>query len=156
MRKRLAPTDPPHSTSREPDWIGLESAAEVEVTSEDAAYPIEAALGSSPAQGWRASTPGPQTIRLLFDHPLSIGRIHLEFREEQCERSQEYLLQWRTNTADGWRQIVRQQFNFHPGATCQIEDYKVELDGATALEIQITPDRTHRQAHASLHRLQIA
>ena len=41
----------------------------MEVTSEDAAHPIESALLPGSASGWRAAAPGTQTIRLLFIRP---------------------------------------------------------------------------------------
>jgi hypothetical protein len=50
-------------------WLNAEALAEVEVTSEDAAYPIESGLLSETAAGWRAAQPGPQTVRLVFNQP---------------------------------------------------------------------------------------
>jgi hypothetical protein len=154
MRKRLIPLTKPNAPK--PDWLGLETAAEAEVTSEDPAFPLESALGLGPGPGWRASTPGTQIIRLLFDHPLSVRRIHVEFHEEQRERTQEFLLRWSADGGQTWQEIVRQQYNFSSGATRQVEDYRVELDCATGVELQIIPDLAHREAIASLHRLQIA
>lgn len=156
MRKRLIPPNAGDTPVGQPDWHGLETAAEAEVTSEDPAFPIESALGIAPGPGWRASGPGTQTIRLLFDHPLTVRRIHLEFREEQRERTQEFLLRWSPDAGQTWQDIVRQQYSFSSGATRETEDYRVQLDHATAFEIQIIPDLTHREAIASLHRLQIA
>jgi hypothetical protein len=154
MRKRLIPSV--KTAAAQPDWLGLETAAEAEVTSEDRAFPLESALGPGPGPGWRASAPGTQTIRLMFDHPMTVRRIHLEFREEQRERAQEFLLRWSADAGQTWHEIVRQHFNFSSAATRQVEDYRVQLDHATGFEIQIIPDLTHREAIASLHRLQIA
>src|SRR5687767_347460 len=154
MRKRLVPLV--KSNAPKADWLGLETAAEAEVSSEDPAFPLESAVGLGPGPGWRASAPGTQIIRLLFDHPVSVRRIHVEFREEQRERTQEFLLRWSIDGGKTWQEIVRQQYNFSSGATRQVEDYRVELDGATGVELQIIPDLAHREAVASLHRLQIA
>src|SRR4029077_13617497 len=44
-------------------WLNLETAATLELTSEDEHHPIEAALSSRGPRGWRAAGPGPQTIR---------------------------------------------------------------------------------------------
>ena len=156
MRKRLVPPNPGDTSVGQPDWLGLETAAEAEVTSEDPAFPLESALGIAPGPGWRASTAGTQTIRLLFDHPLTVRRIHLEFREEQRERVQEFLLRWSSDGGQTWQDIVRQQYNFSSAATREIEDYRVQLDNASAFELQIIPDLNRREAIASLHRLQIA
>jgi hypothetical protein len=156
MRKRLVPPDPADRAPAQPGWLGLETAAEAEVTSEDPAFPLESALGISPGPGWLASAPGTQTIRLLFDHPMCVRRIHLEFREEQRERSQEFLLRWSPDAGQTWHEIVRQQFNFSSAATREVEDYNVDLDYVTAFEVQIIPDLARREARASLRRLQIA
>src|SRR5687767_6011 len=156
MRKRLIPPNPGDTSTRQSDWLGLETAAEAEVSSEDPAFPLESALGIAPGAGWRASTPGTQTIRLLFDHPLTVRRIHLEFREEQRERAQEFLLRWSPDGGQTWKDIVRQQYNFSSASTRETEDYRVQLEHATGVELQIIPDLARREAFASLHRLQIA
>ncbi len=69
-----------------PVWLPVEKLARVEVTSEDPDYPIDHALLSEHPQGWRASDPGPQTIRLVFDQPQTIRRIYLHFEEAERER----------------------------------------------------------------------
>ncbi len=63
------------------EWLHLPSLATVEVTSEDPAFPVEAAF--SEGRGWRASSPGSQTLRLVFDAPVSVRRVLLEFREDE-------------------------------------------------------------------------
>ncbi|HMG02935.1 MAG TPA: hypothetical protein VK596_07360 [Edaphobacter sp.] len=146
-------------------WLDLEKVAIVEISSEDPAFPIEHALGGSSetgetgATGWRAATPGPQRIRLLFDHPQTIRRIQLHFVDPVSERSQEFSI---VAFAGGeLRDVARQQWNFSPqGTTEEREDYKVELNGVTALELRIDPDRSHdpkqSQHFASLERLRLA
>jgi len=156
MRKRLVPKDAGHSSPEEPDWLGMQTWAEAVVTSEDADFPLESALGILPGPGWKAAEPGMQTIRLLFDHPLRVRRIHLEFQEEQRERTQEFMLLWSGDGGKTYREIVRQQFNFSSSATREVEDYIVDLDKVSALEIRIIPDLSRREARASLRRLQIA
>src|SRR5205085_12159922 len=95
MRKRIieqGPQGPPSGEQR--DWLDLERLIQIEVTSEDAAYPIESALVHSGTQGWRAEGPGEQTIRLLFDEPTKLRRVRLVFREEVQGRTQEFVLRW--------------------------------------------------------------
>jgi hypothetical protein len=47
--------------------------------------------------------------------------------------------------------IVRQQYMFSPPNTTQeVEDYTVELNGVTALELEIIPDISGGAAAASL------
>lgn len=141
-------------------WRDLERIARVEMTSEDEAFPIEQAIGKKVTTGWRASSMGPQVIRLHFDEPLTIKRIQLHFIDRAAERSQEFALL--VNGSDGaMREVVRQQWAFSPGgSTEEIEDYALALTGVTVLELQIDPDRSHHPAdsqnYASLMSLKIA
>jgi hypothetical protein len=49
--------------------MGVDRIVSVEVSSEDADYPIESALLLEEKRGWRAANPGAQTIRLIFNEP---------------------------------------------------------------------------------------
>jgi hypothetical protein len=52
---------------------------------------------------------------------------------------------------------VRQQFNFSPPeAAREVEDYDIDLDGVTALELKIVPDISGGSARASLAKLRVA
>ena len=141
------------------DWLDLESIASVQLTSEDPAFPIENALSANPERneiGWRAAAPGPQTITLSFDHPLRIRRIHVLFIEHQTERSQEFVLRYFSSQETG-REIVRQQWVFSPsGSSQEAEDYNVELDSVTKLELTIDPDRGLGHRPATLNALRLA
>jgi hypothetical protein len=156
MRKYIIGQGPREASTAD-DWLDLELLAQVEVTSEDADYPIESALIPGTAAGWRAGEPGEQTIRLLFDEPLRVRRIHLVFHENERERTQEFVLRWSPDGGQSYREIVRQQFNFSPpGATREVEDYEVNLAGVAALELQIVPDISRGSARASLAELRLA
>ena len=157
MRKNLI--TPTHQTDRDSDhdWLALDEVASVEVTSEAQGFPVEAALTSDKEQGWRADTPGPQTIRLLFDTPQRIRLICLVFREEQSPRTQEFVLRWRPAHQSDWRDIVRQQWNFSPPQTVlEREEYKVDLASAVALELTIVPDISQSGARASLQQWRLS
>src|SRR5438876_453721 len=69
MRKRVLTPTPQGIRPHDEGWLDLDHAASVEVTSEERDYVIDSALVSGEAQGWRAASPGTQTVRLLFDHP---------------------------------------------------------------------------------------
>ena len=130
---------------------------QIEVTSEDAGHPIESALVHGSAPGWRAEGPGEQTIRLLFDEPAKLRGVRLVFREELEDRTQEFVLRWSADGGRTYREIVRQQYTFGPPGTArEIEEYAVELDGVTALELRIVPDIDGGDARASLERMQLA
>jgi hypothetical protein len=157
MRKRLIGYPPKDVEVEEYDWLDLERLAQVEITSEDVGYSIEAALIPGMGSGWRAAQPGEQTIRLLFDEPLRIKRIRLVFHEDAHERTQEFVLRWSPDGGHSYREIVRQQYNFSlPQATREVEDYDIELDGVTALELTIVPDISGASARASLTQLRVA
>ena len=157
MRKRIITSVQQESTSPDQDWLDVEGLAEVEITSEDAAHPIESALLPGRAPGWRAAGPGKQTIRLLFANPQRLRQIRLNFVETHTERTQEYVLRWSPDGGQSFREIVRQQWNFSPqGATCETEDYHVDLPAVTVLELSITPDISGQNAVASLAQLRLA
>src|SRR5919197_1037563 len=80
MRKELTHASPGKQMPDQP-WIDLERVTRVELTSEDAAHPIEAALVPGSETGWRAAVPGDQTIRIIFDQPLRLRRVLLRFVE---------------------------------------------------------------------------
>ena len=159
MRKSIVSPNAAIKTPIGDNWRDLERIARVEITSEDAAFPIEHALGKAVTTGWRAASTGPQVIRLHFDEPQVIRRIHLHFVDSTAERSQEFAVFAGVGTE--LREIVRQQWNFSPhGTTEEVEDYTVELTGITTLELRIDPDRSHDPAashnHASLQSLKLA
>jgi len=157
MRKRLIAPVQQHTAPPGQDWLNVEDLAEVEITSEDTAHPIECALVPGRTSGWRAAGPGKQTIRLLFDPPQRLRRIWLNFVEPRTERTQEYLLRWSADGGKSFREIVRQQWNFSPqSATCQTEDHRVELAEVTVLELSIVPDINGGNARASLEQLRLA
>jgi hypothetical protein len=156
MRKRIIDSSQQEAAPPDQGWLNLEDIAEVEVTSEDAAHPIESALLPDQGSGWRAAGPGRQTIRLLFSQPQPLRWIWLNFVEPGTERTQEYVLRW---SADGqsFREIVRQQWNFSPdGAPSESETHHVELPAVTVLELSIVPDKSGGDAVASLAQLRLA
>ena len=156
MRKRVSRPREGQAPS-EGNWLNVEELAEVEITSEDAAYPVESALVPGATSGWRAAESGDQTIRLLFNHPQQLKRIWINFVELETERTQEYVLRWSSDNGKSFREIVRQQWNFSPpNTTNEIEDHHVELPEAQILELSIRPDISNGPAVASLACLRLA
>ena len=157
MRKRIVAPLGQETESASDDWLDLENLADVEVTSEDAAHPIESALLPTQGSGWRAAVPGKQTIRLLFSRPQSLKRICLDYVEPVGRRTQEYVLRWSADGGQSYREIVRQQWNFSPeGAISETEEHLVNLPAVSALELSIIPDISGGNAIASLARLRLA
>lgn len=157
MRKRIISAVEEAAAPAAGEWLDLEDLAEVEISSEDAAHPIEAALAAGAGSGWLAASPGTQTIRLRFQQPQALRRIFLSFVETSAQRTQEYVLRWSADGGESFRQIVRQQWNFSPdGSTSQNEDLRVELDAVNVIELIITPDIGNARAFATLAQLSVA
>lgn len=157
MRKRIISHNLQNVSPVDQSWLDLQRLAQVEITSEEATHPIEAALISGVGSGWRAAEAGEQTIRLLFDESQRIRLIQLLFHEDQQARTQEFVLRWSPDAGQSYREIVRQQYTFSPpGMTRELEDYTVDLVGVTALELRIVPDISGGDARASLAQLRIA
>ena len=157
MRKRIIHQDTQADTPAQPPWLDLEQLAQVEISSEDPAYPIEAALLPNSGTGWRAAGPGEQTIRLRFDQPLNIRVIQLSFEEAAQARTQEFVLRWSADGGESYREIVRQQYSFSPpGTTREVEMYRVDLGGVMVLELHLIPDISGGAAWASLAALRLA
>lgn len=133
------------------DWLDLQQIATVEVTSEDPNFPIESVFDSGGGSGWRASEQGEQRIRIIFDEPKSLRRMQLRFHEIELQRTQEFTISWSSAAGGPSKEIVRQQFNFSPGgSTTELEDYTVDLDDVSVLELALKPDLGRRDAVASL------
>ncbi len=157
MRKRLISTTRDTDSAPQRDWLELDQMASVEVTSEAEGYPIEGALLKDAERGWRAAEPGIQTIRIIFDQPQRIRVIRILFKEEERERTQEFVLRWLSQQTGAWKDVVRQQWNFSPpSAQTECEEYSVDLSSAASLELSIRPDTDGSQARASLQKLQVS
>ena len=159
MRKRIIAPVQPSAGNRIPEgeWLDLQTLADVEVTSEDDAHPIESALFPGRGSGWRAATPGKQTIRLLFNRPQPLKRIWLSFEEPTTERTQEYVLRWSADGGQSFHDILRQQWNFSPrGATNETEDHRVDLPDVTVLELSIVTSTSEGNAVASLAQIRLS
>ena len=151
MRKSVL--EPPAQAQSQPEenWLDIERLASVQVTSEDPAFLIESAFRSGAGGGWRASKEGEQVVRLVFDAPQTLHRIWLRFSEAELARTQQFTLRWCGVGAQTFREIVRQQWNFSPGASTEEgEDYRVNLNGVSTLELAVQPEITAGQAIATL------
>lgn len=151
MRKRIAGKQDAQQGNTGKGWLDLDQIATVEVSSEDPSFPVESVFDSKDGAGWRASQPGEQRIRIIFDQPVALRRIQLRFHESECERTQEFSLRWCSASAEPWNEIVRQQWNFSlAGSTRELEDYSVDLETVSVLELVINPDVSRRGAIATL------
>ena len=152
MRKKIISAGGLETSRQAPgDWLDLEQIATIEVSSEDPQFPVERAFDSAAGSGWRAAEPGEQQIRVIFDEPVQVKRIQLRFEETGTERTQEFAIRWLPSTGGPAREILRQRWNFSPtGSTVEVEDYTVDLTGASALELTVQPDLGGGKAVATL------
>lgn len=157
MRKRIITIDQPVDPPVADRWLNVEELAQVEVSSEDEAYPVESALALDSTRGWRAAGPGEQIIRLRFDRPQVVRRIMVVYEEHEHPRTQEFVLRWSSGRDAPYRDIVRQQWNFSPpGNSTQVEDYRIEPVELESLELTIVPDVNRGPAFASLRQLRLS
>jgi hypothetical protein len=157
MRKTIVEScDERQDDSLGKTWLDLERIASVEVTSEAPGYPIETVFAAQSGEGWRASEPSGQKIRLFFDRQTPLSRIQLRFHEADARRTQEFVLRWASATGGPWTEILRQQWNFSPDAPIEVEDYRVNLAAVSALELEIRPDLSGNHAVASLQSWKVA
>lgn len=157
MRKRITNHDAQKYAAVDEGWLDLEKVAQVEVSSEEAQHPIEAALLPGVSAGWRAAAPGQQLVRLMFDKPQNLRLIRLVFEEHGQERLQEYTLRWSSGVGQAYREIVRQQYNFSPPTTTtEVENHTVNLDSCAELELSIIPDLRGSAAHAAVVEFRVA
>jgi len=157
MRKRLIDSTPASIRIRGEGWLDIESAAVVEVTSEDPNCSVESAFVSGDARGWRAAAPGSQTIRLVFDQPQRLKCISLVFEENETARTQEFVLRWSPDGGSSVKEIVRQQWNFSPPDSIrEVEEYQFELSSVTVLELVINPNIGGGVARASVKNLRLS
>jgi hypothetical protein len=158
VRKRIVGSDRPVvQPGSGPRWMDLGEIATVEVTSEDPGFPIESVFQPDSGAGWRAAQKGEQQIRLIFDQAMAVHRIQLHFLEPTRNRLQEFTVRWSAADGGQLKEIVRQQWNFSPaGSTSELEDYEVNLDGVSTVELIIKPDLTHNEALATLAAWRVA
>ena len=150
MRKSALDLDPAQASFQSDDnWLNIERLATVQVSSEDPAFPIDRVFSNSGS--WRAAKKGEQVIRLIFDEPQTLRRISLRFSETKIARTQQFSLRWSGPGGQTFHEIVRQQWNFSPdGSTEEVEDYRVDLNEVSALELTIQPEITAGDAVATL------
>ena len=92
---------------------------------------------------------------------FSVGRSELNvsiwsFRNLSCLARRNLPYAAHQNDETSHREIVRQQFNFSPpDTTTEREDYSVDLDSVTNLELLIIPDISGGHARARFTQLRI-
>ncbi len=155
MRKTILGKQSEDASQISDQWFGIDTIAGLGVTSEAKEAPVESVFDPNSETGWRAGNAGLQVIRVTFSEPKTIRRIQLEFRETQFERTQEFTLHATAAGGEG-TEVIRQQWTFSPGgSTREVEDYRLNLNDISIVELTINPDLQYGRAHASLLHLRI-
>ena len=78
------------------------------------------------------------------------------FDEQEQSRTQEFVLLWRIDNEDFFRETLRQQYHFSaPHSAQETENYTVDFKQLKALELRIIPDISGGEACAKLTRLRL-
>jgi hypothetical protein len=106
---------------------------------------------------WSSDSPGEQMIEMRFHEPMSVSLLRIICSEPQQSRTQEMTVWASLHRGEQHREVVRQQFNFSPyGATEEIEQFVVELDDVSAIQLRIVPSIDGRRAVARVDGLWLA
>lgn len=141
------------TASRQPAdirWLDLDVLAEVTIT-------VGGRRVARSPHAWSADCPGEQLIEIRFHHPASVSRLRVVSSEVEQSRTQEMTIWASLLRGERHREVVRQQFNFSPnGATEEVEEYAVELEGVSAIQLRIVPSVDGCRAVAHVSDLRVA
>jgi hypothetical protein len=153
VRKQILRHHPAEPAPREPE-LPVAAIAVVQVTSEDAAYPLDNVFDARRGPGgsrWVAEGPGEQTLVLVFDAPQTIRQVTLEVEELAISRTQEVALSISSDGGRTYRELVRQEYNFSPpGTTFEREVWSVVAEPVTRLRLSIKPDKGAERGRATV------
>jgi hypothetical protein len=131
-------------------WLDLDAVADVTIVSAGRRVARARPL-------WSAEIPGEQTIEIHFRHGTSVRRLRVVSSEAEQARTQEMTIWASLHRGERHREVVRQQFNFSPhGATQEVEEYAVQLDDVSTIQLRIVPSIDGRPAVARVCELRVA
>jgi hypothetical protein len=134
--------------------LDVASLAQVVVTTEDPAHPIENAFDGQHGPGateWVAAGSGRQTVTVQFDAPQDIRAVSVEVEEATTTRTQEIELSVSTDAGASFEVVVRQEYTFSPpGAAFERETWSVPRRGVTHVRVTVRPDKGGGDSRARL------
>lgn len=132
------------------EWLDLDAVAEVTIH-------VDGRRQQGSPGAWSADSPGEQTIEVRFRQPTSLRRLRVICSEAEQTRTQEMTVWASLDRGERHRQVLRQQFNFSPnGATEEVEDYALQLEEVSAIQLRIVPSIDGRPAVARVDELRLA
>lgn len=132
------------------DWLDLDAVAHVTITARGERLPRAHKL-------WSANCPGEQLIEVRFRQPTDVRRLRVVATEAEQSRTQEMTVWASLHRGERHREVLRQQFNFSPdGATEEVEEYALTLDGVSAIQLRIVPSIDGTPATARVSELRVS
>lgn len=136
--------------TEEVEWLALDAVADVTIVARGQR------CNPMPSM-WSADCPGEQVVEIRFRQPTSVRRLRVVSQETEQTRTQEMTIWASVHRGERHREMLRQQFNFSPhGATQEIEDYALQLDAVSDIQIRIVPDIDGSPAVARISELRVA
>jgi hypothetical protein len=132
------------------EWLDLEAIADVAIIA------CGQRVARTPSM-WSADCPGEQTIEVRFHAPTSVRRLRVVSSETEQSRTQEMTIWASSHRGERHRELLRQQFNFSPhGAREEVEEYALQLEEVSAIQLRIVPSVDGRPAVARVSELRVA
>lgn len=106
---------------------------------------------------WSADSPGEQMIEIRFHQRTPVRRLRVVSSAVKESRTQEMTIWVSMRGGERHREVLRQQFNFSPnGATEEVEEYALELEEVSRIQLRIVPSIDGRPAVARVNELRVA
>ena len=138
------------SGTADTQWLDLDVVADVAIVS--GGRRVARVPGA-----WSADTPGEQLIEIRFHHRTPVRRLRVVSSAVKEARTQEMTIWVSLRGGERHREVLRQQFNFSPhGATEEVEEYELQLDDVSAIQLRIVPSIDGRPAVARVSELRVA
>ena len=139
-----------HSAAPAVEWLDLETRAAVTITARGERLVRARSL-------WSAACPGEQMIEIRFHHPTPVRRLRVVTTETEQSRTQEMSVWVSLHRGERHHHVLRQQFNFSPdGATEDVEEYTLDLEDVSVIQLRIVPSVDGRPATARVSELRVA
>lgn len=147
---QAAPQGIRRSETTDAQWLDLDLVADVAV--------IAGGRRVARVPGfWTAESPGEQMIEIRFHRRTPVRRLRLVSTEVTESRTQELTIWVSLRGGERHREVVRQQFNFSPnGATEEVEEYALQLDDVSTIQLRIVPSIDGRPTVACVSDLRVA
>ena len=131
-------------------WLDLEAVADVAIV-------VGGRRVARVPRAWSADCPGEQMIEIHFHHPTSVSRLRVVSSEVEQSRTQEMTIWASFHRGERHREVRRQQFNFSPnGAREEVEEYALQLEDVSTIQLRIVPSIDGRPAVARVSDVRVA